>query len=170
VLDYPAHLLRVAEAGALGVHPEEMINWRGAAERLGADGWLVLAGSLATLGLVGMVWISASSRGLAAAAAFIATPLVIPHANQHEAVLAMVGVLLAIAAADGPRHWLVAGGIGLHALLWLGPVLTAEASAWLLFLAQLASLGGVFWLTWRRRRGGAGQAANPRCPRATERE
>jgi hypothetical protein len=146
LLDYPAHLLGVAGADALGVHPTEMINWRGAAARLGADGWLVLAGSLLTLGITAAVWLRTSSRALGAAAAFLATPLVIPHANQHEAVLAMLGVLLVIAVASELRTWLVAGAIGLHAILWLGPVLPAEALAWVLFGAQLAWLMVVVWL------------------------
>jgi hypothetical protein len=141
LLDYPAHLLRVADVDALGVHVDEMVNWRGAAERLGVGGWLVIAGSLATLGLAGAVWLQTSSRSLGAAAAFLATPLVIPHANQHEAILAIVGVLLAVAAVPELRTRLAAGAIGLHAVLWVGPALEAQASAWLLFGAQLVWLG-----------------------------
>jgi alpha-1,2-mannosyltransferase len=149
LVDYPAHLLGVARVDALGVHPTEMIHWRGAAARLGTDGWLILVGSLLTLGMVGAVWLRTSSRDLGAAAAFLATPLVIPHANQHEAVLAMIGVLLAITVATELRARLVAGAIGLHAVLWLGPVLSAEASAWLLFFGQLGWLVAVAALAFR---------------------
>lgn len=152
VIDYPAHLLGVAGADALGVHPAEMINWRGAAERLATGGWLVLAGSAITLAMVAGVWLRTSSRQLGAAAAFLATPLVIPHANQHEAVLAMLGVLLVIAAAGELRTRLVTAAVILHAVLWVGPVLSAEASAWLLFVSQLAWLGLVVWLAQRPRR------------------
>jgi alpha-1,2-mannosyltransferase len=151
VLDYPAHLLRVADPAAAGVHVDEMINWRGAAERLAAAGWLVVAGSLATLGLVGATWLLTSSRSLGAAAAFLATPLVIPHANQHEAVVAIVGVLLAVAAVPELRARLAAGAIALHAVLWVGPAIHAQDSAWLLFGAQLAWLGIVVALALRER-------------------
>ena len=150
VIAYPAHLLGVAEAGALGVHPEEMINWRGVAERLGVGAWLVIVGSLATLALVAAVWLRTSSRSLGAAAAFLATPLVIPHANQHEAILASVGVLLAIAAARRLRAPLTAAAICVHAVLWTGPLLDAAASAWLLFGLQLAWLAAVAWLAYFR--------------------
>jgi alpha-1,2-mannosyltransferase len=150
LVDYPTHLLGVAEPDAVGVHPEEMINWRGAAERLGAGGWLVIVGTLGTLGLVAAVWIRTRSRSLGAAAAFLATPLVIPHANQHEAVLASVGVLLAIAAAQRLRTPLTAAAIGVHAVLWTGPLLDAATSAWLLFAAQLAWLSAVVWLAYFR--------------------
>jgi hypothetical protein len=149
LIDYPAYVLGVASADALGVHPAEMINWRGAAERLTADGWLVIAGSVVTLGLVLAVWLRTSSRQLAAAAAFLATPLLMTHANQHEAVLSMLGVLLAIGVAGELRTRLAAAAIGLHAVLWVGPVLPAEASAWLLFGAQLGWLGVVVWLAQR---------------------
>lgn len=150
ILDYPPHLLRVVGVDAPGVHVDEMVNWRGAAERLGAGGWLVIAGSLATLGLVGAVWLKTSSRELGAAAAFLATPLVIPHANQHEAILAMLGVLLAVAAVPELRTRLAAGAIGLHALLWVGPALQAQESAWLLFAGELVWLGIVAMLAWHR--------------------
>src|SRR6266540_536206 len=121
LIDYPAHLLGVAGADALGVHPAEMINWRGAAERLGADERLVIAGSALTLGLVLAAWLWTSSRQLGAAAAFLATPLLTLHANQHEAVLSMLGVLLVIGAAGELRTWLVTAAVGMHAVLWLGP-------------------------------------------------
>ena len=141
VADYPGHLLGVVGAGAVGVHPEEMINWRGVAERLGWGGWLVAAGTLATLAMVAATWWQARSRSIAAAAAFLATPLVIPHANQHEAVLAGVGILLAVAAAQRLRPALSAGAIGTHLILWSGPLLDAELAAGLLFAAQLIWLG-----------------------------
>jgi hypothetical protein len=141
VADYPGHLTGVLRAGAVGVHAEEMINWRGVAERLGAGGWLVAAGTLATLGLVVVTWWQTRSRSIGAAAAFLATPLVIPHANQHEAVLAGVGILLTVAAAGRFRAWVAAGAVGTHAMLWTGPLLGAASGAWLLFTAQLIWLG-----------------------------
>jgi alpha-1,2-mannosyltransferase len=149
VLAYPAHLVGVTEAGALGVHTEEMVNWRGAAERLGANGWLVVAGSLATIALVGAVWLKTSSRALGAAAAFIATPLVIPHANQHEAILAILGVLVAVTAIRSQTARLGAAALATHIVLWSGPALDAEASAWLVFGAQLAWLVIVVWVAQR---------------------
>jgi hypothetical protein len=141
VADYPGHLLGVVSAGAVGVHPEEMINWRGVAERLGWGGWLVVAGTLATLAMVAATWWQGRSRSIAAAAAFLATPLVIPHANQHEAVLAGVGILLAVGAAPRLRPQLSAGAVGTHVILWSGPMLHAELAAGLLFAAQLIWLG-----------------------------
>ena len=140
---YPAHLLGVAAPDALGVHPEEMINWRGAAERLGAGPPLIAAGTAATLAVVGLVWWLSRSRIMAAASAFLATPLVIAHANQHEAILAALGVLLLVGAAGSNRARVTVAAIATHAVLWVSPVLqaeSAEASAWLLFAAMLAWL------------------------------
>ena len=80
---------------------------------------------------------------ISAAASFLATPLVIPHANQHEAILAELGVLLLISAAGGDRVRLIVAAIGTHVVLWVGPVLeaqSAEASAWLLFATILGWL------------------------------
>lgn len=148
LVDYPSHLVAVAGSDALGVHPEEMVNWRGAAERLGAGTWLVVAGTVATLGLVGATWWQTKSRAIGAAAAFLATPLVIPHANQHEAVLAAVGILLAVAAAQRLRSRLAPAAVGMHALLWVGPLLNAASAAWLLFAAQISWLVVVAVLAW----------------------
>jgi hypothetical protein len=149
---YPGHLIRVAEPGALGVHTEEMINWRGAAVRLGAGGWFIAAGTLATLaGLALTWWWSRGSFALGAAAALIATPLITPHANQHEAIVASLGILLMIGSVPQMRARLVAGALGLHAVLWAGPALEAEVSAWLLFGALLAWLSAAAWLAWRSR-------------------
>ena len=148
LFDYPAHLLGVAGPGSLGVHPEEMINWRGAAERLGWGPVFVLVGSVATLALVAGTWWRSRSRGLGAAAAFLATPLVIPHANQHEAILGALGIVLLVSAVPHRRLWLVAAAICLHALLWSGPLLDPQTAAWLLFLALAAWLGVVAWMAW----------------------
>ena len=150
LLDYPPHLFSVAGQEAAGVHPAEMINWRGAAERLGVEGWPVVAGTAGTLVLVAAIWLRTRSRHLAAAAAFLATPLVIPPANQHEFVLAMVGILLAVAAVPELRRALATLAIGLHPLLWVGVIADARASAWLLFGAELGWLGAVAWLAMRR--------------------
>ena len=157
LLDYPAHLMAVTSQDASGVHPAEMINWRGAAERLGVGGWLMVAGSLATLAVVAAIWLRTPSRHLGAAAAFLATPLVIPHANQHEFVLTALGILLAVAAAPELRRRLATIAVLLHPVLWTGLVLDARASAWLLFSAGLVWLGVVAWLAGRgtARRGDA---------------
>lgn len=149
LLDYPQHLLGVAAPDALGVHVEEMVNWRGAAARLDAGPWLYVAGTVATVLVVAVTWLAGRSRSLAAAAAFIATPLILPHANQHEAILAAVGVVLAIGSASSARRQVAAGGVATHAVLWAGPVMAAEASAWMLFAAMLAWLVVVAWLARR---------------------
>jgi hypothetical protein len=90
---------------------------------------------------------------MGAAIAFLATPLVIPHANQHEAILAELGVVLAIAALPSMRTGLVMAAIATHAALWLtGPILQAqsgEASAWLLFVSIAGWLAVVTWLALR---------------------
>jgi hypothetical protein len=143
VVDYPAHLLGVAAPDAIGVHVEEMVNWRGAAERWGTGPWLYVIGTIATVAVVAYAWVSSRSGTLAAAVAFIATPLILPHANQHEAILAEMGVLLAIGAAGSVRKGLAAGAVATHAVLWAGPAMPAEASAWMLFIAQLAWLAVV---------------------------
>ncbi|MDP9467534.1 MAG: DUF2029 domain-containing protein [Chloroflexota bacterium] len=147
--DYPAHLGGVVGADAIGVHPAEMVNWRGAAARLGIGTWLVIAGSLLTLAVVAIVWVTTTSRHLAAAAAFLATPLVIPHANQHEFVLAALGILLAVGAVVELRTRLAMWAVGLHPLLWAGVVLDAQAAAWMLFAVELAWLTVVLWLALR---------------------
>ncbi len=147
---YPAHLFGVAGVGSLGVHSEEMVNWRGAAERLNAGSWLVIGGSLATLALVAVVWLRSSSRHLAAAAAFLATPLVLPHANQHEFVLATMGILLAVAAVPELRRRMATLAIGLHPVIWGGIALEAQAAGWLLFGAELGWLLIVAWMSGAR--------------------
>ena len=147
LIDYPGHLVGLSGQDVAGVHPAEMVNWRGAAERLGGGPGLVIAGSVATLGLVAFAWRRSSSRHLGAAAAFLATPLVIPHANQHEFVLAALGILVAVVAVPQMRGWLATLAIGTHALLWAGAVADAEVGAWLLFSAELAWLLIVVWLS-----------------------
>jgi glycosyl transferase family 87 len=157
VADYPSYLLNLAgRDNTFGIHVEQMINWRGAAARLGlADSPLGAVGTLLTLALVtlGWWWARDSSRGpaLGAAIAFVATPLVIPHANQHEAVLASLGILVAVAAIEELRSWLAGAAIGLQALLWVGPVVPGEASGWLLFAALIGCLLALAWLAWRER-------------------
>jgi hypothetical protein len=148
--DYPAHLFGVAGGDALGVHPAEMVNWRGAAERLGAGSWLVIGGSLVTLAIVGLVWARSSSRHLGAAAAFLATPLALPHANQHEFVLATLGILLAVAAVPALRRRLATVAICLHPVVWAGVALDPEAAAWLLFAVELGWLLIVLWMSGAR--------------------
>jgi hypothetical protein len=149
LVDYPAHLVGVAGGDALGVHPAEMVNWRGAAARLGLGTWFVVAGSLATLALMATVWLRSESRHLGAAAAFLATPLVLPHANQHEFVLASLGILLAVMAVPELRRRLAVAAVGVHAVLWAGPILHPQASAGLLFVLELGWLVLVASLAWR---------------------
>lgn len=157
-LDYPSYLLGVAgDPNALGVHVEQMVNWRGAVLRLGLGGSpLAAAGvALTLLLLVAAWWWSRSSQRaipLAAAAAFVATPLVIPHANQHEAILASLGVLIVVAAIPELRGRLAAAAIASQVVLWTGPVLDAQTSAWLIFGLLLAWLGLIAVLCRRESR------------------
>lgn len=157
VTDYPSYLLNLAGADtAPGVHVDQMINWRGASLRLGAQGSiLAAAGAYGTLAVVAVAWWwarrSPRGRPLGAAISLVATPLVITHANQHEAILAALGILIAVAAFEELRTRLVAGAIGLQGLLWIGPLLTGQGAAWLLFFAQLGSLAVLAGLAWRER-------------------
>ena len=156
VAAYPTHLFGVAGEGAAGVHPTEMMNWRGAAARLGLGEWLTWSGTALTLTVVALAWwrsrMTEESRELGAAIAFLATPLVLPHANQHEAILASLGVIILLAAVrDHPaRGRLGAAAVGLHAVLWAGPSLGGEVAAWLLFAATLGWFGFAVWLAVRR--------------------
>ena len=145
VADYPAYLLGLAgSTESPGIHVEEMINWRGATLRLGGSQAITLVGVALTLAAVALAWWwarrSPRSAALGAAMAFVATPLVIPHANQHEMVLASLGLLLAAAALSELRVPLVAGVIGFHAVLWAGPILSGQAAAWLIFIGLVAWL------------------------------
>jgi alpha-1,2-mannosyltransferase len=150
LVDYPGHVLGVAGSDALGVHPAEMINWRGVAARLDQGWWLIVAGSLGTLALLGLVWIRTGSRPLAAGAAFLATPLVLPHANQHEFVLAALGILLVVAAVPELRGRLAALAVVLHAVVWGGVALEPRAAAWLLFGVEVAWLLVAAWISGAR--------------------
>jgi hypothetical protein len=157
VADYPAYLLGLAgSTESPGIHVNEMINWRGATLRLGGDDAITLAGVTLTLAAValGWWWARHSSRApaLGAAIALVATPLVIPHANQHELVLASLGLLLAATALAELRVPLVAGLIGFHAILWAGPLLSGEAAAWLIFIGLVAWLLVLLALSWREGR------------------
>lgn len=157
VMDYPSYLLNLAGAdSAAGVHVDQMINWRGAALRLGAQGSLLpTAGVIATLALMVAAWWwarrSPRAGALGAAISLVATPLVIPHANQHEAILVALGILVAISALEELRVQLVGGAIALQGLVWIGPLLTGQEAAWLLFSAVLACLMLLTALAWRER-------------------
>ncbi len=157
VMDYPSYLLNLAGAdSAPGVHVDQMINWRGAALRVGAgDGVLATAGIVATLTVVATAWWwarrSPRAGSLGAAISLVATPLVIPHANQHEAILAALGILVAVTALEELRIQLAAGAIALQGLVWIGPLLTGQGAAWLLFVALLACLATLAGLAWRER-------------------
>jgi hypothetical protein len=155
ILAYPEHLLGVAGGDAVGVDPEQMVNWRGTAARLALP-QLEIVGIAATLAVVaGTWWQTRSVDGAgryAAAAAFLATPLVVPHANQHEAILAGLGIVALLSAAVDLRGGVAIGAVATHAVLWSGPLLPAEASAWLLFLAQLGWLAATAGIAWQGRR------------------
>lgn len=150
LIDYPGHLVGVAGADAVGVHPEEMVNWRGAAQRLDLGLWFVIGGTAITLALVAIAWMRSHSRHLGAAAAFIATPLVVPHANQHLFAAATIGILLAVIAVPELRGRLAAVAIVLHLVAWGGVALSGQAGAWLLFGLELGWLLLVVWMTGRR--------------------
>lgn len=157
VADYPAYLLGLAgSTESPGIHVNEMINWRGATLRLGGGDAITLAGVALTVAAVGLAWWwmrhSPRAPALGAAIAFVATPLVIPHANQHELVLASLGLLLAATALSELRVPLVSGMIGFHAVLWAGPLLSGEAAAWLIFIGLLAWLVVLFALSRREER------------------
>jgi len=156
VSDYPAYLLNLGAGDTPGIHVEQMINWRGAAARLGVtDSPFAAAGVGLTLGIVAFCWWlarrSPRAAALGAAVAFVATPLVVPHANQHEAILATLGMLVAIAAVEELRLALATAAIGAQALLWVGPIISAEASGWLLFSLLIACLLLLTWLSRRER-------------------
>jgi hypothetical protein len=150
LIDYPGYLVGVAGDNSVGVHPEEMVNWRGAAQRLDVGLWFVIGGSLITLALVALAWMRTQSRHLGAAAAFIATPLVVPHANQHLFVLASIGILLAVIAVPELRRRLATVAIVLHLVAWGGVALDGQMGAWLLFGLELGWLVVVVWISGRR--------------------
>lgn len=157
VAAYPAYLLGLAgSTESPGIHVEEMINWRGATLRLGGSDLITMVGVAVTIAAVALAWCwarrSPRAAALGAATAFVATPLVIPHANQHELVLASLGLLLAITALSELRVPLVAGVIAFHATLWAGPLLSGEAAAWLIFVGLLAWLLTLVLLSWREGR------------------
>jgi hypothetical protein len=157
VADYPAYLLGLAgTTESPGIHVEEMINWRGATLRLGGSDLITLVGVALTLAAVALAWWwarrSPRASALGAAIAFVATPLVIPHANQHELVLASLGLLLAITAISELRVPLVMGVIGFHAVLWAGPLLSGAASGWLIFIGLVIWLVVLLALSWREGR------------------
>jgi hypothetical protein len=152
--DYPAYLMNLAGGDTPGIHVEQMINWRGAAARFGVGDTPVAAAAVAvTLGAVALCWWLARNSpravALGAAVAFVATPLVTPHANQHEAILATLGILIAIAAIEELRLRLAAAAIAAQALLWIGPILSGEGSARLLNILLTLSLLLLTWLSWR---------------------
>ena len=157
VLEYPAYLLGTGgDPNAVGIHVEQMVNWRGAALRFGlAATPFAAVGITATIAVLAASWWWGRSAGrsplLAAAAAFLATPLVIPHANQHEAILAALGVLILLAAVPELRVRLALAAVASHAVLWIGPALDPQGSAWLLFGMQLAWLAVVALLSWHER-------------------
>jgi hypothetical protein len=150
VIDYPGYALGIAGGEIQGVHPKEMVNWRGAAERLDLGTWVTIIGSVVTLVLVASVWVRSSSRHLGAAAAFLATPLVLPYANQHEFVLATLGILLAVVAVPELRRRLATVAIVLHLVAWGGVALDGQTGAWLLFGLELGWLLLVVWMSGRQ--------------------
>jgi hypothetical protein len=150
LIDYPGHLVGVAGDNAVGVHADEMVNWRGAAQRLDLGFWFVIGGSVVTLALVALAWMRSRSRHLGAAAAFIATPLVVPHANQHLFVLATIGILLAVITVPELRRRLAIAAIVLHLVGWGAIALDGQTAAWLLFAVEVGWLLIVLWMSGAR--------------------
>lgn len=161
VLDYPGFVLDAAsEPSVPGIHVAQMLNWRGVTVRLGMNGpLLATVGTIATLGILAATWrwarFSPRAPSIGAASALAATPLVIPHANQHEAILVALSLVISMAAFEELRPALARAAIGLHSVLWLGPVLDAQAAGWLLFSV---TLGWVVALCLLARREGRAQA------------
>ena len=150
VVDYPAHALGQFQlADAAGIHPRLMINWRAAGAWVGGDGgtavqWL---GTATTLFAIAWVWQRTRADAyVAPAAALIATPLVVPHSNEHEAVLAVIAWLLLLIRPVPRPGWVVPVAVTMHGCLWLGLPLWGEGAARLTFAALIVSLGVVILL------------------------
>lgn len=152
LLDYPGYAVsQLSDPNAAGIHPEQMINWRAAAIWTGLPGAAVLAATLLTLVAVAAIWLRAGSDSvLRSAAALLATPLVIPHANQHEALLGVVAWLLLVAGPGQRVGWLAPTAVAMHIALWLALPLWGDGAARLTMALLLVSLGIVGWLAWRQ--------------------
>lgn len=147
LLAYPGHALgELGAADAAGIEPAHMVNWRAVATWVGGEPGVALwvVGTLATLGSVAVAWWRSGWRGpLVSAAALVATPLVIPHANEHEAVLGIVAWMVLASRPGWRPRWLVPLAVALHAVLWLGLPLWGTGAAQLAFGALLVSLAAV---------------------------
>ncbi len=121
-IEYPRYVLgQFNDPDAAGIHVEEMVNWRALGSWIGGTAGLVAAalGTAITLILTTWLWIRTriASPLLSMAAVMAATPLLIPHANQHEALLAVPAWLIVVGSAFVPR-WVPFVGITLHLVGW----------------------------------------------------
>lgn len=126
-----------------GIDPSHMVNWRAVAAWIGGPVGVAVA-VVGTLGTLGLVVLAVRRAGIgsshASPAVLAATPLVIPHANEHEAVLGVLAwVILVSRVAPRPR-WLAPTGLALHAALWLGLPLWGTGAAQLSFAALMVTL------------------------------
>lgn len=150
VADYPAHALgQLASPDAAGIQPRHMVNWRAAGTWTGGGfGTSVQwAGTLLTVLAVAWVWFrTRADRTVSPAAALIATPLVVPHSNEHEAILAVMAWLILLGSGRPRPGWLVPLAVTLHGCLWLALPLWGEGAARLTFAALIVSLAVVVML------------------------
>jgi hypothetical protein len=141
---YPAYAFgELTDSVAAGIHVEQMVNWRAAGAWFGGGGSglaVTIAGSLVTVLVVAIVWVRRHVR-LSLAAALIATPLLVPHANQHEATLAVVAWLVLL--ADQDVAWLGMIGLALQVVSWSALIISPMASGQLFFAALIISLAVV---------------------------
>lgn len=152
---YPAYAIgQLTGEEVAGIDPSHMVNWRAVAAWLGGQAGtsVAVAGTLATLGLVVLAMRRAGiGSPHASAAVLTATPLVIPHANEHEAVLGVMAWVILVSQVTPRPRWLVPVGLALHAALWLGVPLWGTAAAQLSFTALLLTLAVVVLLASTQR-------------------
>jgi hypothetical protein len=141
---YPAYAFgELTDAAAAGIHVEQMVNWRAAGAWFGGGGFglaVTLGGSLVTVLVVATVWVRRHVP-LSVAAGLIATPLLIPHANQHEATLAVVAWLVLL--ADYDVAWLRTVGLALQIVAWSALLMSPAASGQVVFAELGISLAVV---------------------------
>jgi hypothetical protein len=159
VVEFPAHALRQFQAAdAAGIHPGLMINWRAAGAWVGGDGGTAVQWSGTAITLLAVAWVwqrTSADVYFAPAAALVATPLVVPHSNEHEAALAVIAWLLLVIRPVPRPGWVVPLAVGLHVCLWLGLPLWGEGAARLTFVGLLVSLGAVLVLVRHQPHSGA---------------
>ncbi len=156
VLAYPSYALgQLGDSNAAGIDVEQMVNWRAAGVWVGSGAagvTLVVAGSLTTTVAAIFVWLR-GNPALGIATALVATPLLVPHANQHEAALAVVAWLVLLKAYPHERR-LAAIGLAMQVALWSAVVTSASVAGQLLFAFLLISLATVVILAEREHRYG----------------